>query len=135
MLQDASKATLASVTGQSKGTFMQIVDGRFKDDRWSEGRWILSKFAGKNGETDWDKVRQVAETMAAHAAIRFLLTNAFLPAGSQVIDAEIARRSLLEATPIPCRNDDTVVFDTSEVPWWAWVKRFHLPEVRKRDLF
>ena len=21
------------------------------------------------------------------------------------------------------------MFDTAEIPWWAWVKRFHLPEV------
>ena len=51
---------------------------------------------------------------------------------TQVIDAEIARRSLLEATPIPCTNEDAVVFDTATIPWWSWVKRFHLPEVRGR---
>jgi hypothetical protein len=22
-----------------------------------------------------------------------------------------------------------VLFDTAEIPWWAWVRRFHLPEV------
>ena len=42
----------------------------------------------------------------------------------------MARRKLLEDTPIPCTNEDPVVFDTSEIPWWAWVRRFHLPEVR-----
>ncbi len=47
----------------------------------------------------------------------------------QVIDTEIQRRKLLEATPIACRNEDPVNFDTSEIPWWAWVRRFHLPEV------
>lgn len=47
----------------------------------------------------------------------------------QVIDAEMARRKLLEDSPIPCTNEDPVNFDTSEVPWWAWVRRFHLPEV------
>lgn len=26
-------------------------------------------------------------------------------------------------------NEDPVRFDTSEIPWWAWVRRFHLPEV------
>ena len=51
---------------------------------------------------------------------------------TQVIDAEIARRSLLEATPIPCTNEDAVLFDTATIPWWSWVKRFHLPEVRLR---
>ena len=51
-----------------------------------------------------------------------------------VIDAEIARRKLLEDTPIPSVNEDPVVFDTSEVPWWAWVRRFHLPVVREGGL-
>jgi hypothetical protein len=35
---------------------MQIVDGRFRDERWVNGRWDLSRFAGKDGETDWDLV-------------------------------------------------------------------------------
>lgn len=45
-----------------------------------------------------------------------------------LILAEVLRRKLLEANPVSSRNDDEVVFDTSIVPWWAWVKRFHLPE-------
>lgn len=36
---------------------MAIVDGKFRDERWVDGRWDLSKFAGKDGETDWDMVR------------------------------------------------------------------------------
>ncbi|KAE8683966.1 2-dehydro-3-deoxyphosphoheptonate aldolase/ 3-deoxy-d-arabino-heptulosonate 7-phosphate synthetase [Hibiscus syriacus] len=36
--------------------------------------------------------------------------------GDAVIDAETTS------------NDDPVVFDTSIIPWWAWMKRFHLPE-------
>lgn len=24
-----------------------------------------------------------------------------------------------------------MLFDTAEIPWWAWVKRFHLPEAEK----
>jgi hypothetical protein len=50
----------------------------------------------------------------------------------QVIDAEMARRKLLEESPIPSTNEEPVLFDTSEIPWWAWVRRFHLPEVRHR---
>lgn len=46
-----------------------------------------------------------------------------------MIDAEMARRKLLEDTPIDSLREDPVNFDTSEVPWWAWVRRFHLPEV------
>lgn len=44
--------------------------------------------------------------------------------------AEMARRKLLEDSPIPSTNEEPVLFDTSEIPWWAWVRRFHLPEVR-----
>lgn len=83
--------------------YMQIIDGKFKDERWAEGRWVLSMFTGADGSTDWDKV----------------------------IDVEMARRSLLEDSPIPCTNEDPVNFDTSEIPWWAWVRRFHLPEAEK----
>jgi hypothetical protein len=35
---------------------LQVVDGKFKDDRWINGRWDLSQFAGADGNTDWDKV-------------------------------------------------------------------------------
>jgi hypothetical protein len=41
----------------------------------------------------------------------------------------MARRRLLEESPIPSTNEEPVLFDTSEIPWWAWVRRFHLPEV------
>jgi hypothetical protein len=82
---------------------MGIVDGYFKDPRWVNGTWDFKQFAKADGVTDWDAV----------------------------IDAEMARRRLLENTPIPSRNDDPVNFDTSMVPWWAWVKRFHLPEAEK----
>lgn len=47
-----------------------------------------------------------------------------------MIDAEIERRKILEETPVASISD-AVRFDTSEIPWWAWVKRFHLPVVRK----
>lgn len=30
---------------------------------------------------------------------------------------------------IAAANEDPVLFDTAEIPWWAWVRRFHLPEV------
>ncbi len=55
--------------------------------------------------------------------------SAALP-GAQVIDAEMARRKMLEESPIPSTNEEPVFFDTAEIPWWAWVRRFHLPEVR-----
>ena len=99
------RTLVAAVVGSPAATTrLAIVDGRFVDDRWANGRWILSKFAdAKTGTTDWDLV----------------------------IDAEMARRKLLEDAPIPSTNEDPVNFDTSEIPWWAWVRRFHLPEAEK----
>jgi hypothetical protein len=35
---------------------LQVVDGKFSDYRWKEGRWDLSLFAGKDGKTNWDSV-------------------------------------------------------------------------------
>eukprot|EP00217_Crustomastix_stigmatica_P008233 CAMPEP_0183790680 /NCGR_PEP_ID=MMETSP0803_2-20130417/1270_1 /TAXON_ID=195967 /ORGANISM="Crustomastix stigmata, Strain CCMP3273" /LENGTH=238 /DNA_ID=CAMNT_0026034933 /DNA_START=95 /DNA_END=811 /DNA_ORIENTATION=- len=72
----------------------------FSDPRWVKGTWDLAQFAGADGKTDWDAV----------------------------IDAEVVRRKILEANPAPSDNDDPVTFVPSMIPWWAWVKRFHLPE-------
>ena len=100
----AGKAAAAVVGGAAPSTRLAIVGGRFVDDRWANGRWTLSKFAdARTGNTDWDLV----------------------------IDAEMSRRKLLEDAPIPSTNEDPVNFDTSEIPWWAWVRRFHLPEAEK----
>ncbi|GER50591.1 chlorophyll A-B binding family protein [Striga asiatica] len=71
----------------------------FRDPRWVGGTWDLKQFA-KNGSTDWDAV----------------------------IDAEVKRRKWMEDNPQSSSNEDPVIFDTSIVPWWAWMKRFHLPE-------
>eukprot|EP00955_Chlamydomonas_euryale_P060432 357715-Chlamydomonas_euryale.AAC.13 len=67
-----------------------------------------------------------ASTKVLHAHMR-----QFTACDIRVIDAEIARRKMLEATPIASRNEDPVNFDTSEIPAWAWIKRFHLPEAEK----
>lgn len=106
--KDASDKFKAMAEGKdsASGPVMQITeDGKFRDYRWSNGRWDLSNpvFKTSDGEMDWDAV----------------------------IDAEMARRKLLEDTPIPCINEEPVNFDTSEIPWWAWVRRFHLPEAEK----
>jgi hypothetical protein len=105
--KDASDKFKAMAEGSvAAGPVMMITeDGKFRDYRWANGRWDLSNvvFKKADGETDWDAV----------------------------IDAEMARRKLLEDTPIPCINEEPVNFDTSEIPWWAWVRRFHLPEAEK----
>eukprot|EP00246_Nothoceros_aenigmaticus_P002969 TRINITY_DN1389_c0_g2_i1.p1 TRINITY_DN1389_c0_g2~~TRINITY_DN1389_c0_g2_i1.p1 ORF type:complete len:244 (+),score=58.26 TRINITY_DN1389_c0_g2_i1:30-734(+) len=72
---------------------------KFEDPRWRNGTWDIVQFTS-NGKTDWDAV----------------------------IDAEVLRRKWLEDNPEASSNDEPVVFETSVVPWWAWVKRFHLPE-------
>lgn len=102
--KDASEKFKSMAEGvQTTGPVLQLVDGRFSDYRWKNGRWDLSLFKAADGETDWDAV----------------------------IDAEMARRKLLEDSPIPCTNEEPVLFDTAEIPWWAWVRRFHLPEAEK----
>jgi hypothetical protein len=104
LVQDAGSAAKSSVGSKSSQKYtMQVVDGYFRDDRWINGTWDFAQFPGKEGKTDWDAV----------------------------IDAEMQRRKMLEDSPIPSRNDDPVNFDTSMIPWWAWVKRFHLPEAEK----
>ena len=64
------------------------------------GTWDLDQFQKADGETDWDAV----------------------------IDAEVVHRKALE--DCPAVYDEDGVFDTSIVPWWVWVKRFHLPRLR-----
>ncbi|KAI7743413.1 hypothetical protein M8C21_014040, partial [Ambrosia artemisiifolia] len=45
--------------------------------------------------------------------------------------SEVKRRKWLEDNPESSNNDFPVVFDTSIIPWWAWMKRFHLPEAER----
>ena len=73
----------------------------WSDPRWVNGTWDLEQFKTKDGETDWDAV----------------------------IDAEVVHRRALEENPAV--YDEDGLFDTSIVPWWVWVKRFHLPEAEK----
>ncbi|GJM90092.1 hypothetical protein PR202_ga06339 [Eleusine coracana subsp. coracana] len=75
---------------------------KFRDERWVNGTWDLRQFE-KGGVVDWDAV----------------------------IDAEARRRKWLEDYPEATNTDEAVVFDTSVIPWWAWMKRFHLPEAEK----
>nr|GMD94217.1 light-harvesting complex-like protein 3 isotype 2, chloroplastic [Ipomoea batatas] len=75
------------------------VVGAFQDPRWVGGTWDLKQFQ-IDGKTHWDTV----------------------------IDAEVRRRKWLEDNPESSSNEDPVVFDTSVIPWWVWMKRFHLPE-------
>ncbi|EPS63991.1 lil3 protein, partial [Genlisea aurea] len=71
----------------------------FQNPKWVGGTWDLTRFT-KEGKTDWDSV----------------------------IDAEAKRRKWMEENPQSSSNDDLVAFDTSMIPWWAWIKRYHLAE-------
>lgn len=75
---------------------------QFGDPRWVGGTWDVNQFQ-KDGKTDWDAV----------------------------IDAEVRRRKWLEDDPESSSNENPVFFDTSIIPWWAWIKRFHLPEAER----
>lgn len=49
---------MVSGAAAEPAVYMQIVDGKFRDDRWTaDGRWDLNKFKTSAGEIDWDKVR------------------------------------------------------------------------------
>eukprot|EP01023_Acetabularia_acetabulum_P016388 TRINITY_DN1809_c0_g2_i1.p2 TRINITY_DN1809_c0_g2~~TRINITY_DN1809_c0_g2_i1.p2 ORF type:complete len:275 (-),score=40.08 TRINITY_DN1809_c0_g2_i1:246-1070(-) len=102
--KDASKATKSKADGIVEASSMgQIIDGRFVDSKWIKGRWDLEQFKNADGQIDWD----------------------------EVIDAEMSRRRQLENSPIDSMNEDKVLFSTDEIPWWAWVRRFHLPQAEK----
>ncbi|CAH9114128.1 unnamed protein product [Cuscuta europaea] len=76
-----------------------VLSKKFHDPRWIGGTWDLGQFQ-TDRKTDWDAV----------------------------IDAEVKRRKWLEDNPEPSSNESPVLFDTSFIPWWVWMKRFHLPE-------
>ncbi|PIA30999.1 hypothetical protein AQUCO_05300079v1 [Aquilegia coerulea] len=90
---------VAAVAVKKKEEEEEEVIPKFQNPKWVGGTWDLKQFA-KNGQTDWDAV----------------------------IDAEVRRRKWLQDNPESSNNDEPVVFDTSIIPWWSWVKRFHLPE-------
>ena len=76
---------------------------QWSDSRWVNGTWDLEQFKKADGTTDWDAV----------------------------IDAEIVHRKMLEENPAVYDHDGT--FDTSQIPWQVWVRRFHLPEAEKAN--
>ncbi|KAJ7200932.1 hypothetical protein O6H91_Y494200 [Diphasiastrum complanatum] len=87
-----------ATVGKSKPLVSESL-GKFEDPRWRNGTWDIQQFS-KDGKVNWDAV----------------------------IDAEASRRKCLEKNPEASSNTNPVIFNTSIVPWWAWVKRFHLQE-------
>nr|XP_004245825.1 light-harvesting complex-like protein 3 isotype 2, chloroplastic [Solanum lycopersicum] len=96
---EASVGSNGSPPVASAGAPAPEIVRMFQDPRWVGGTWDLKQFQ-KDGETHWDSV----------------------------IDAEVRRRKWLEDNPESSSNEEPVLFDTSIIPWWAWMKRFHLPE-------
>ncbi|KAF5732267.1 hypothetical protein HS088_TW18G00959 [Tripterygium wilfordii] len=69
------------------------------DTRWKNGTWDLNMFV-KNGKMDWDSL----------------------------IAAEAKRRKFLEVYPGVTTDQEPVLFRSSIIPWWAWLKSSYLPE-------
>ncbi|KAJ8772426.1 hypothetical protein K2173_027603 [Erythroxylum novogranatense] len=76
------------------GSGMESSLPRFMDERWNMGNWDLNKFV-KEGKMDWDSL----------------------------IVAEAKRRKFLELYPEASSNEEQVLFKSSIIPWWAWLKR------------
>ncbi|KAL0692870.1 hypothetical protein Bca4012_060050 [Brassica carinata] len=91
--------TRASSSDNGTSTPTATTEIKFQDAKWVKGTWDLKRFE-KEGKTDWDSL----------------------------IVSEAKRRKWLEDNPETTSNDEPVLFDTSIIPWWAWMKRYHLPE-------
>ncbi|GMJ00434.1 light-harvesting-like 3:1 [Hibiscus trionum] len=98
LLEKSSAGSNGAAMSMTSAAEVEVLT-KFEEPRWIGGTWDLKQFQ-KDGSTDWDAV----------------------------IDAEVRRRKWLQDNPETTSNDDPVVFDTSIIPWWAWMKRFHLPE-------
>ncbi|GAB4857706.1 hypothetical protein Ancab_015612 [Ancistrocladus abbreviatus] len=105
---------------------------KFQDPRWVNGTWDLKQFE-KDGKTDWDVVIDASQALCfsnveikAIKQARGYLISLWTSLANTFLEAR--RRKWLENNPESSSNDDPVVFDTSIIPWWAWIKKFHLPE-------
>ncbi|KAG2264675.1 hypothetical protein Bca52824_071754 [Brassica carinata] len=98
-VQVKSPSENGTVGGEETDLTTTTTEIKFQDAKWVNGTWDLKQFE-KEGKTDWDSV----------------------------IVAEAKRRKWLEDNPETTSNDEPVLFDTSIIPWWAWMKRYHLPE-------
>ncbi|KAG6501528.1 hypothetical protein ZIOFF_041409 [Zingiber officinale] len=97
---------------------------KFKDPRWIGGTWDLTQFL-KDGKTDWDAVLDAAVSYDKLDYDSMTIQDRLI---SCIILSEVRRRKWLEDNPEASSNEEPVILDTSIIPWWTWVKRFHLPE-------
>ena len=101
---------------------------RVRQREWGHGLCSLGE-----GERE-SSISLLLLAIAVYCWLSSVAALQILTSKRQVIDAEMERRRLLEESPIPSTNEEPVLFDTAEIPWWAWVRRFHLPEVRLQCL-
>ncbi|XP_047943316.1 light-harvesting complex-like protein 3 isotype 1, chloroplastic [Salvia hispanica] len=98
--QEHEEPSLALVNNSSSSSSSdQHSQPRFHDARWKNGTWDLNMFV-KEGRMDWESV----------------------------IVAEARRRKFLEVYPQASTNKEPVLFRSSVIPWWAWIRHSHLPE-------
>ncbi|XP_050225580.1 light-harvesting complex-like protein 3 isotype 1, chloroplastic [Mercurialis annua] len=90
---------LKNADSKSNGSETEFSGPKFVDERWKKGTWDLNMFV-KDGQMDWDGL----------------------------ILAEAKRRKFLEMYPEISTNEEPVLFRSSIIPWWAWLKRSYLPE-------
>ena len=74
-------------------------------------------------------VASLRRALAFNTRPRRLSTPLLTPLNSTPTIARVERPEALE--DCPAVYDEDGLFDTSIVPWWVWVKRFHLPEAEK----
>ncbi|GKV45508.1 hypothetical protein SLEP1_g52580 [Rubroshorea leprosula] len=76
---------------------------------------------GVEGQSCFNSAKQPEEQNA-------LRMNRANDTGDRFNPSEAKRRKLLEVYPEASTNQEPLLFRTSIVPWWAWLKRSDLPE-------
>ncbi|WCJ36401.1 Light-harvesting complex-like protein 3 isotype 1 chloroplastic [Euphorbia peplus] len=88
-----------NIDGPTDEQHVSSIYPKFMDERWKKGTWDLNMFV-KAGKMNWDSL----------------------------IEAEAKRRKFLEMYPGVSTNEEPVLFRSSIIPWWAWLKKSYLPQ-------
>ncbi|XP_031392353.1 light-harvesting complex-like protein 3 isotype 1, chloroplastic [Punica granatum] len=92
---------------------------KFEDERWKKGTWDLNMFV-ENGRVDWDGIIVAAKRLWEALLVSCTIWSCHV--------VEARRRRFLELFPEAATNQEPVLFRSSIIPWWAWIRRSHLPE-------
>ncbi|PON97857.1 Chlorophyll a/b binding protein domain containing protein [Trema orientale] len=106
---------------------VEVVVSKYENPKWVNGTWDLTQFQ-KDGKTDWDAVIDAGKEDGYDWKLKGYEMFGRWRTGQPHGMAEAKRRKWLEDNPESSSNENPVVFDTSIIPWWAWIKRYHLPE-------